>query len=68
MNKYTIYWLDGSRQVVEGEDVADAFNRAGIQPGALRVVDFYAEGDDHEYTWDAVKRTWVSTGPIFDPS
>lgn len=57
---FTIYWRDGKRQLITGRDIANAFTNAGYGNGALAVVDFYANGDDKEYTWDADKRYWVS--------
>lgn len=43
MKKYKLYWLDGKTEIIEGYDVADAFNRAGIGCGALSVLDYYEE-------------------------
>lgn len=63
MKKFTLYWRDGKRQVVEGSDPADAMNRAGYGGGAVAALDFYAEGDNHDYRWDAAKRDWVRTSP-----
>lgn len=57
---FTVYWLDGKRQLITGDSIADAFTKAGYGNGALAAVDFYANGDDKEYTWDADKRYWAS--------
>ena len=57
---FTVYWLGGKRQLITGDSIADAFTKAGYGNGALAAVDFYANGDDKEYTWDADKRYWVS--------
>ena len=43
MKKYKLYWLDGHQEIIEGNDAVDAFNRAGIGRGALRVLDYYEE-------------------------
>ena len=43
MKKYKLYWLDGCTEIIEGNDAVDAFNRAGIGRGALRVLDYYEE-------------------------
>lgn len=61
MNKYTLYWLGGKREVVEGNDIADAMNRAGYGNGALRALDFFAYGDDNCYEWKERdgKKAWV---------
>lgn len=41
MKKYKLYWLDGKTEVVEGQNIADAFRRAGLGAGALRALDYY---------------------------
>ena len=41
MKKYKLYWLDGRTEIIEGNDVVDAFNRAGIGRCALRALDYY---------------------------
>lgn len=43
MKKYKLHWLDGHTQIIEGYDVVDAFNRAGIGRGALPALDYYEE-------------------------
>lgn len=43
MKKYKLYWLDGHTEIIEGHDVVDAFNRAGIGRGALPALDYYEE-------------------------
>ncbi len=43
MKKYRIYWINGISETIEGYDVVDAFNRAGIGHGALSVLDYYEE-------------------------
>jgi len=59
--KFTLYWLTGKREVVEGEDAAQAMTLAGYGGGAVRALDFYAQGDNREYYWDATERTWKKT-------
>lgn len=59
MNDYTIYWRTGKRELVRGDDVAQAMTLAGYSGGAVRAVDFYAVGDDKEYDWDKERRDWV---------
>lgn len=58
-NKFTLYWLDGKREVVEGEDIADAMNIAGYGQGALRTLDFYSTGDDKDYVYDKINNSWT---------
>ncbi len=44
MNKYTLYWLTGDRNIVEGESIEDAFTKAGYGAGAVAALDWYDEG------------------------
>jgi hypothetical protein len=57
MNKYTFYWLDGTREVLEGKSESDAANRAGYGHGAISALDFVAKGENNEYVWNNNK--WV---------
>lgn len=43
MKKYKLYWLDEKTEIIEGYDIVDAFNRAGIGRGALLALDYYEE-------------------------
>jgi hypothetical protein len=53
MNKYTLYWKDGKRELVTGTNISDAFTRAGYARGAIAALDFYKPGDDHSYEWSS---------------
>jgi hypothetical protein len=57
--QFTLYWLTGDREVIQGSTIESAFTSAGYSAGASRALDFYAHGDNHEYTWDKDKVTWV---------
>lgn len=63
MKTFTVFWLDGKREVLQGKDGADSFNRAGYGHGALGAVDFVSNGDDHSYVWikdpDTGKNVWA---------
>ncbi len=62
--KFTLYWLDGNREPVEGTTFTDAMNKAGYGAGALRALDFHAKGDCQDYVWgvDSVgRKTWIMT-------
>ena len=61
MKKFTLYWRDGKRQVVTGETIVQAMTRAGYGGGAVGALDFYANGDDHNYQWRPATREWVVT-------
>ena len=49
MNKYNLHWLDGKQEVVEGNDIADAFSRAGYGLGALPALDWCDEITPEDY-------------------
>jgi hypothetical protein len=55
---YTFYWRDGKREMLRGIDPADALSKRGYGNGALRALDFYAEGENREYDWDKDLRCW----------
>jgi len=59
-NKYTLYWLGGESQIVEGETIQDACSKAGIGGGAIHALDFYDNGDTRD-KWQFSKndRKWV---------
>lgn len=58
MDTFTFFWRDGKRDVFQGDSRSDALNRAGYGAGALRALDFVAEGDDKGYWYDAQLKTW----------
>lgn len=62
--KLTLYWRTGDREVVEGSDIANAFMRAGYGGGAIRALDFHAEGDDENYAWNGAEREWNRITPL----
>lgn len=48
---FTFYWGGGKREILIGETVSDAANRAGYGNGALAALDFFAEGAEEDYEW-----------------
>jgi hypothetical protein len=61
MGKYTIFWLDGKCEVLEGNNLEDAFSKAGYGAGAVRAIDFTGKGDiSKDYEWDSDSKDWVS--------
>jgi len=62
--KFTLYWLDGTREIVEGFDISDAVHNAGYSRGAISALDFYADGDDSNYHWDTPTHNWVRNTPL----
>jgi len=60
MKTYTLFWLTGKTEIVKGTDPASAMNNAGIGAGALRALDFWANGDERDlWLWDKDKRSWT---------
>lgn len=57
--KFTLYWLTGDREVVEGATPAAAMTAAGYGQGALRALDFYAAGESTEWVWHQDTRSWL---------
>ena len=55
MKKFTLYWLTGDREVVEGYTPSQAMTLAGYSQGAVRALDFYSSGDCNDYQWDGKK-------------
>ncbi len=51
MKTFTVFWLDGSKTVIKGDTIAEAFHVAGYGAGTLRAVDFYAAGEPTDYTF-----------------
>lgn len=56
--KWTLYWRDGTRQVIEGENAWQAMDNAGMK-GANPYRTLCVPGDDHSHRWDAERRDWV---------
>lgn len=65
MEKYTLYWLDGRREIVEGGTLKLAMSRAGYGDGALMALDFYVKGEDHTYVYNEDRKTWVGADDVF---
>lgn len=59
MPKFTLYWLTGEKEIVEGTSVEDAFGKTGYSAGAIRALDFHVNGEDDSYTWNPVDKTWT---------
>ena len=45
MKSFTLHWLGGKTEQVQGSDIADACRRAGIGNGALPALDYYEENE-----------------------
>lgn len=58
MKKFTLYWLTGNSEPVEGNDISDAFTRAGYNGAAGGALDFYSNTHVVEYNWNRKTRSW----------
>ena len=54
---FYLYWLDGKKEIIVGNDIFDAFMKAGYGGGALSALDFFNTKDEN-YIWDKENRTW----------
>jgi hypothetical protein len=43
MNTYLLHWRDKTTNEVQGNDIADAFTKAGFGRGALPALDYYEQ-------------------------
>jgi hypothetical protein len=58
VKKFTLFWLDGYSEIVEGRDITDAVNKAGYSQGALKALDFWAENTPNDYMFNPEKHEW----------
>jgi hypothetical protein len=59
MEKFTLYWFDGTSEVITGETAYEAMVHAGFGGGAIAALDFWAHGDIKEYSWNKEIRQWL---------
>jgi len=65
MKEFTLFWLTGKSEIVKGSDAANAMTLAGYGGGAVRALDFYAQGDKrNEYVWNKETRNWDSVKAV----
>lgn len=58
---FTLFWRTGTAQLVTGASIDQACNNAGIGGGAMRALDWWAQGDDRaKYVWNKEKRDWCA--------
>ena len=59
--EFTLFWLTGKSEIVKGNKPNEAMMNAGYGGGAVRALDFYAEGDKRdEYVWNKERHSWIS--------
>jgi hypothetical protein len=59
MKAYTFYWKSGRREVLKGEDIADALINAGYSAIVLDNLSFYFPGANEDFIWNKDLRKWV---------
>lgn len=57
--KFTIYWKDGSRKVITGVTMEDAFTAAGYGAGAVAAIDWYDNGISQTHHYNMETKEWV---------
>jgi hypothetical protein len=55
---FTLFWKTGQRELVNGENPAEAMTLAGYSGGAVGALDFYSQGDCKNYVWNKETRYW----------
>lgn len=56
---FTLFWLTGDSEIIEGNTIAEAMNGAGYGAGSIAALDFHAPGDERDnYKWNKDKHTW----------
>jgi len=61
IKSYTLYWLNGKRQVIKGFDFVNAFTLAGYKQKDLSSVDFTKMGNCNKYVWNKKIIKWELT-------
>jgi hypothetical protein len=56
--QYTLYWIDGHREIVLGKTLRNALLMAGHSRYAHGALSSYAIGDDHSMVWDDDAKVW----------
>lgn len=60
METFILYWLDGTLETVTGTSIANAFNRAGYETGAINALNFYEKSETGvpAYEYNAIEKKW----------
>ncbi len=59
MRTFVLHWKDGKVEEIAGTSPVDAFNRAGIGPGALNALDYYEEKPDYILYIDEITEAFM---------
>ena len=52
---FTLYWLNGDKEIIKGKDVIDALVKAGHEN--VNKLDFFIKGVSDKYVWSQNKWT-----------
>lgn len=63
-NYFTIYWKDGTKNIISGNSIEEAFTVAGYSAGVLKGIVGYSEGVEDTHYWDADKNEWLKYIPL----
>lgn len=61
---FTLFWRNGDRSVIYGNDIQDAYTKAGYGGGSIRALDWYANGITESHYWDKKRKQWLPYEPI----
>lgn len=61
LKTFTVFWVDGKREVLQGYDVIDSLARSGHNDVSRMIwaLEFIVNGDSQKYAWNAEKQEWI---------
>jgi len=59
---FVLYWKDGSLDIVRGNDLEDAYVKAGFKVEDIEDLDVCKEGSDESLVYDTATSKWVKPG------
>jgi len=65
--EFTLFWLTGESEIIEGKNIQEAMNSAGYGQGSLGALDFFKEGSvSDDYTWIQKLHNWCPTNNLVE--
>lgn len=62
---FTLYWLNGTKNVIKGLTIEEAFTRAGYGGGAVGALDWYDNGISETHWYDKNAKEWKEYVPQY---
>lgn len=62
-HKFTLYWNHGSREVISGINVEEAYSRKGYTDKDVELLSHLYRGEVDYHQWDPVMRQWFPKPP-----